>query len=106
MQVSTKILAAGAALILATATTAPQTHAAPLPMAAIVVSAHVVPLTATTAVVAAVQDAKIEVTTTDRSSRGAWYTQPVWIAIGIIALVLIIALIAMAGRRGDTTVVK
>jgi len=53
---------------------------------------------------ALVQDAKIEIKTTD--SHGAWYTQPVWIAIGIIALVLIVALIAMAGRRGNTTVVK
>jgi len=34
------------------------------------------------------------------------YTQPVWIAIGIIALVLIIVLITMAGRGRDTTVVK
>jgi len=104
MQFTTKLMAAGAALILATATTAPQTHAAPLPSAAIVVSAHAAPLAATT-VVAPVQDAKIEITTNDHTSR-AWYTQPVWIAIGIIALVLIIALIAMAGRRGNTTVVK
>ena len=44
-----------------------------------------------------VQDAKIEIQTTD--SHGAWYTQPVWIAIGIITLVLILVLIAMAGRR-------
>ena len=57
-----------------------------------------------TPVFAALQDAKIEVKTSD--SHGAWYTQPVWIAIGIIALVLIIALIAMAGRRDNTTVVK
>ena len=105
MRVSTKIMAAGAALILATATTAPQAHAVPLPTAAIVVAAHAVPPAATT-VVAPVQDAKIEVTTNDHTTRGAWYTQPVWIAIGIIALVLLIALIAMAGRRGDTTVVK
>ena len=59
---------------------------------------------ATAPVFALVQDAKIEIKTTD--SHGAWYTQPVWIAIGIIALVLIIALIAMAGRRDSTTVVK
>jgi hypothetical protein len=53
---------------------------------------------------ALVQEAKIEIKTTD--THGAWYTQPVWIAIGIIALVLILALIAMAGRRNNTTVVK
>lgn len=54
--------------------------------------------------VALVQDAKIEIQTNDR--HGAWYTQPVWIAIGIVALVLIILLITMAGRGRDTTVVK
>jgi hypothetical protein len=54
---------------------------------------------------ALIQDAKIEVKTTDGS--GAWYTQPVWIAIGIIALILIIVLISLAGRgRSNTTVVK
>ena len=38
---------------------------------------------------AALQEvAKIEIKTTD--SHGAWYTQPVWIAIGIIALVVAI----------------
>ena len=37
---------------------------------------------------------------------GAWYTSPVWIAIGVVALVLIIALIVMAGRGGGTTVVR
>ena len=61
-------------------------------------------LTTATRAYALVQDAKIEIKTTD--SHGAWYTQPVWIAIGIIALVLVLALIAMAGRRNNTTVVK
>jgi hypothetical protein len=41
---------------------------------------------------------------TDRG--GAWYTQPIWIAIGVIALIVIVALIAMAGRGGGTTVVR
>ena len=67
-------------------------------------TASALALTTATRAYALVQDAKIEIKTTD--SHGAWYTQPVWIAIGIIALVLIIALIAMAGRRGNTTVVK
>ena len=70
--------------------------------------ATVTALVLTTAIRASalVQDAgaKIEIKTTD--SHGAWYTQPVWIAIGIIALVLVLALIAMAGRRNNTTVVK
>lgn len=59
-------------------------------------------VTATRAV-ALVQDVKVELQTNDR---GAWYTQPVWIAIGIVALVLIILLVTMAGRGRDTTVVK
>ena len=58
----------------------------------------------TTRAAALVQDAKVEINT--HSSHGAWYTQPVWIAIGVIALVLIIVLISMAGRRNNTTVVK
>jgi cell division protein FtsW (lipid II flippase) len=54
---------------------------------------------------ALVQEAKIQVTT--HESHGAWYTQPVWIAIGVIALILIVVLITMAGRgRSNTTVVK
>jgi hypothetical protein len=57
------------------------------------------------ATTATIQDAKIEVKT-DNDSGGAWYTQPVWIAIGIVALVLIILLIVSAGRRDTTTVVK
>jgi formate-dependent nitrite reductase membrane component NrfD len=61
-------------------------------------------LTTATRASALVQDAKIEIKTTD--SHGAWYTQPVWIVIGIIALALILALIAMAGRRNNTTVAK
>jgi hypothetical protein len=36
---------------------------------------------------------------------GSWYANPVWIAVGVIALVLIVALVVMAGR-GGTTVVK
>ena len=41
---------------------------------------------------------------TDRG--GAWYTSPVWIAIGVLALVLLIVLIVMATRGGGTTIVK
>ncbi|HMG19097.1 MAG TPA: hypothetical protein VK573_10255 [Gemmatimonadales bacterium] len=98
MRFTTKIMTAGAALVLATAPVAPRAQATPLP---ITVSA----LSAATSVVAAVQDAKIDVNINENKG-GAWYTNPVWIAIGIIALVLLIALIAMAGRGRDTTVVK
>ena len=102
MRFTTKLMTAGAALVLATAPVAPRAHAAPATTAA-VAALHAVP-TATTLAVSAVQDAKIDVTINDNQG-SAWYTNPVWIAIGIIALVLIIALIAMAGRRG-TTVIK
>ena len=61
-------------------------------------------LVTATRAVALVQQAKIEITTHD--SHGAWYTQPVWIAIGVIALILVVVLITMAGRRSNTTVVK
>lgn len=102
MPFTTKILTAGAALMLATAPVAPRAQAASVPA----VSAAAVRTVALPVVVTStVQDAKIEVDVND--NRGsAWYTNPVWIAIGIIALVLIIALIAMAGRGRDTTVVK
>src|SRR5262245_56740039 len=36
----------------------------------------------------------------------AWYTSPVWIAIGVVALVAILALIITATRGGGTTVIK
>lgn len=39
----------------------------------------------------------------------AWYASPVWVAIGVIALVLVVMLIAMAARGGGgggTTVVR
>lgn len=36
----------------------------------------------------------------------AWYMSPVWIAIGVIALVVLILLIVMAARGGGTTVIR
>lgn len=53
---------------------------------------------------ATAQDARIDVTTHD--SQGAWYTQPIWTAIGIIVLVLLIVLISVLERRNRTTSVK
>jgi len=37
---------------------------------------------------------------------GRWYASPVWIAIGIVALVVLVLLIVMASRGGGTTVVR
>jgi len=104
MRFTTKIMTAGAALVLATAPVAPRAQAVTLPAAA-VATLRAAPSTATMLSVRTVQDAKIEVDINDNKG-GAWYTNPVWIAIGIIALVLIVLLVAMAGRGRDTTVVK
>lgn len=102
MRFTTKFLtAAGAALVLASAP-APRAQAMNLPVAA-APSVRVASITAATLTVTATQEVKLQV---DDKRGGAWYTNPVWIAIGIIALVLIIALIAMAGRGRDTTVIK
>ena len=37
---------------------------------------------------------------------GVWWNNPVWIAIGVIGLVLLIVIVAMVARGGGTTVVK
>lgn len=37
---------------------------------------------------------------------GRWYANPLWIAIGALALIVLIALIVMAGRGGGTTIVR
>lgn len=37
---------------------------------------------------------------------GAWWTNPMWIAIGVIGLVLLVVIVAMIARGGGTTVIK
>ena len=49
---------------------------------------------------------RLEVDINTNQGGGAWYTSPVWIAIGVIALVLLIVLIVMATRGGGTTIVR
>ena len=49
---------------------------------------------------------KIEVDINTHRGGGAWYTSPVWIAIGVLALVLLVVLIVMATRGGGTTIVR
>jgi hypothetical protein len=50
---------------------------------------------------------RIDVNINTHSTGGAaWWTNPIWIAIGAIALVLLIVIIAMAVRGGGTTVIK
>jgi hypothetical protein len=40
------------------------------------------------------------------TSDGVWYTNPVWLALGAIALIVLVLLIVSASRSGGTTVVK
>jgi hypothetical protein len=49
---------------------------------------------------------RLEVDVDTNQGGGAWYTSPIWIAIGVIALVLLIVLIVMATRGGGTTIVR
>ena len=49
---------------------------------------------------------QLEVDINTDQGGGAWYTSPLWIAIGVIALVLLILLIVMASRGGGTTIVR
>lgn len=104
MRGTMKLMAAAAALVITSATAAPQASAAPNHATVSAIATVTLPTTTYIATTVAIQDAKIDVKIDDGSG-GAWYTQPVWIAIGIVALVLIILLIVSAGRR-DTTVVK
>ena len=105
MRLTTKLMAAAAVFVLATASAAPQAAATPSVPTVSALQTIAIP-TATRMVLAVTKQnaPKIDVKVTD--DRGAWYTQPVWIAIGVIALVLIILLIVSAGRRDTTTVVK
>ena len=36
----------------------------------------------------------------------AWYLSPLWIAVGVVGLLVVIALIVSAGRGGGTTIVR
>ena len=49
---------------------------------------------------------EVDVDINTHSSGGAWWTNPIWIAIGVIALVLLVVIIAMAARGSGTTVIK
>jgi hypothetical protein len=56
-----------------------------------------------------VPDKKIEVTVGEqRSGGGMWYRSPVWIAIGVLALIVLVMLIVLLTRSGGggTTIVR
>ena len=40
------------------------------------------------------------------SGSGAWYVNPVWIVVGLLAVGILVAIIVAASRGGGTTVVK
>ena len=48
----------------------------------------------------------IDINVNHGGSGGRWYTNPLWIAIGALAVIVLIALIVMAGRGGGTTIVR
>ena len=41
-----------------------------------------------------------------RGGGSAWWGNPVWIAIGVIGVVLLVVIVAMIARGGGTTIVK
>jgi hypothetical protein len=49
---------------------------------------------------------KVDVDINVNHGGGRWYANPLWIAIGALAAIVLIVLIVMAGRGGGTTVVK
>ena len=49
---------------------------------------------------------KVDVDIKTNGGGGAWWTNPIWIAIGVVALVLLIVIVAMAARGSGTTVIK
>jgi hypothetical protein len=49
---------------------------------------------------------KAEVDINLHRSGGGWWANPVWIAIGAVALVVLILLVAMIFRGGGTTIIK
>jgi len=93
------LFACAVACLLAAA--APRVHAAPaLAMTSALSSAPAV-------VALQVPDKKIEVTVGEHGG-GVWYRSPVWIAIGVLAFIVLILLIVMLSRSGGggTTIVR
>ena len=104
----TMILGSAAALVLASATA---TSAAPTGPAS--VSPAIVAVSAPLAITALQQTAtppkaEIKVDIDSSPDGTVWYMDPVWIAVGAIALLIVIVLAVMASRGGSdrTTVVR
>lgn len=56
----------------------------------------------------AMQDAPVQIDVKTTESHTVWYTNPVWLAIGGLAVLLVIAMAVMSGRSSgsSTTVVR
>ena len=52
------------------------------------------------------KDLKVDINVNRGSSGGRWYANPVWMAIGGLAVLVVLILIVMAVRGGGTTIVK
>ncbi len=65
-------------------------------------------VTSATAMAVTLQDPAIKVNVQTTESSTTWYTSPMWLAIGGIAILLIIVLAIMAGRgrKSTTTVIR
>jgi hypothetical protein len=97
MRFPTMALTATAGLLLITA---PATHAAPYAAAVLptVTSATLAPMALAVASVAPLQQPNVTVQVNQKST--SWYTQPMWLAIGGVALVVIVLIAVLAGRAG------
>lgn len=103
----TKILTLATAVLFASATAS---SAAPSSSAGVTVSAMTIaPTSFTLAVTQDPQPPKTEVKVDIGDNDTVWYTDPLWLALGAIALLVVIVLAVMAARGGDrggTTVVR
>ncbi len=52
-----------------------------------------------------VADKKIDITI-GTTGGGHWYANPLWIAVGVIGVIVVLLLVVLAARGGGTTIVK
>ncbi len=53
-----------------------------------------------------IPDKKVTITIGDKDATAHWYRNPVWIAIGVLAVLVVILLIILAARGGGTTIIR
>jgi hypothetical protein len=84
--------------------------AIPAPVSALDLSSTAITADSSSTVVAADfqpdgKDLKVDINV-NRGGGGRWYANPVWMAIGGLAVLVLLVLIVMAVRGGGTTIVK